>query len=138
MLLRYPIVGRIGHAVLCDGEGGTVEAHGHADGVIRGKVDDRWWDTGVLVPGISYDETAKPYPWQPPAVVYRVGGGDIDAKYVRDIQSALLTLDINPGPISGIYDENTASAVAAFQAQHGLVVDGQVGPQTAKALKLSW
>lgn len=138
MLIRFPVTGRIGHVVLCDSHGGTVEAHGHADGVIRGKVDDRWWDTGVLVPGISYDESTPPYPWRPPATVYRVAGKDMDPKYIRDIQSKLHDLGINPGPISGVYDENTAVAVAAFQAANKLLVDGQVGQHTAAALGLRW
>jgi peptidoglycan hydrolase-like protein with peptidoglycan-binding domain len=30
----------------------------------------------------------------------------------------------------------TASAVGAFQATKGIIVDGQVGPQTAKRLKI--
>jgi peptidoglycan hydrolase-like protein with peptidoglycan-binding domain len=40
----------------------------------------------------------------------------------------------DPGPIDGDFGYNTEAAVAAFQATKGLVVDGQVGTQTASAL----
>ena len=55
---------------------------------------------------------------------------------VREIQRTLKALGINPGPIDGDYDHMTAAAVAAFQATKGLVVDGQVGPQTSRRLKI--
>nr|WP_249162360.1 peptidoglycan-binding domain-containing protein [Bradyrhizobium diazoefficiens] len=58
------------------------------------------------------------------------------ASVVRDIQRALKELGFNPGPIGGEYNDLTVAAVAAFQATKGLVVDGQVGPQTAKRLKV--
>lgn len=41
---------------------------------------------------------------------------------------------IDPGPIDGIYGVKTAAAAGAFQQINGLVVDGEVGPQTAKEL----
>jgi peptidoglycan hydrolase-like protein with peptidoglycan-binding domain len=43
--------------------------------------------------------------------------------------------DIDPGPIKGEYGPLTVAAVAAFRATKGIVVDGQVGPQTAPRLK---
>ncbi|UPK28464.1 peptidoglycan-binding domain-containing protein [Bradyrhizobium sp. 195] len=45
-------------------------------------------------------------------------------------------LGFNPGPINGEYNDLTVAAVAAFQATKGLIVDGQVGPQTARRLKV--
>jgi peptidoglycan hydrolase-like protein with peptidoglycan-binding domain len=38
------------------------------------------------------------------------------------------------GPADEVFDEVTEAAVEAFQASHSLVVDGMVGPQTAKRL----
>ena len=53
---------------------------------------------------------------------------------VRAAQRALKTLGLHPGPIDGEYGLMTAAAVAAFQQTKGLVVDGEVGPRTTKAL----
>lgn len=52
----------------------------------------------------------------------------------RDIQNALKTAGFDPGPIDGIRGRKTIAAIKQFQAQHGLVVDGIVGPKTADAL----
>ncbi len=38
----------------------------------------------------------------------------------------------------GRYDEATERAVRRFQAEHGLLVDGQVGPRTWAALEAEW
>lgn len=134
ILLRYPpSPGSMGHIVVCDGIGGTVEAMGKAYGVRRGKVTGRVWDTGVLIPGFSYGDTSAVVA-APPAVIYAIGRPGMRANVVKAIQRALKTAGVDPGPIDGDYGHNTAAAVAAFQAIKGLVVDGQVGPQTAKRL----
>src|SRR6185369_10371990 len=51
-VVRKPAPGKIGHIVFSDGRGGTVEAHGRADGVIRSTLANRRWDIGVIVPGV--------------------------------------------------------------------------------------
>ena len=54
-ILRYGVPGLGGHIVISDGKSGTVEAHSHVDGVIRGKVtSDRRFTHGILVPGVEY------------------------------------------------------------------------------------
>jgi N-acetylmuramoyl-L-alanine amidase len=59
ILLRYPPgPGMMGHIVVCDGEGGTVEAMGSAFGVRRGKVTGRNWDTGIFLPNFTYAEAS--------------------------------------------------------------------------------
>jgi peptidoglycan hydrolase-like protein with peptidoglycan-binding domain len=58
----------------------------------------------------------------------------MDPAVVARIQQSLAARGFDPGPIDGEFGNNTAAAVAAFQATQGLVVDGQVGPQTAGAL----
>jgi hypothetical protein len=137
ILLRYPpSPGSMGHIVVSDGTGGTVEAMGKAYGVRRGKVDGRAWDTGVFLPGFTYDAVNAAVDANPPAVLYAIGRPAMKNEAVRAIQSALKALGIDPGPIDGIYGHNTAAAVAAFQASKGLVVDGQVGKQTAGRLKV--
>lgn len=137
VLLRYPpSPGSMGHIVVCDGEGGTVEAMGRDYGVRSGKVSGRVWDTGVFVPGFTYDAAGAAVPVEPPTHLYAIGRPGMKKAVVREIQRALKALGIDPGPIDGVFGHITAAAVAAFQAGKGLVVDGQVGPQTARRLKV--
>jgi len=71
ILLRYPPgPGVMGHVVLCDGRGGTIEAMGHRDGVKSGRVQGRRWDTGVLIPWVTYDQTRQPIAAAPPTKIY--------------------------------------------------------------------
>src|SRR6266446_8927236 len=55
-VLRIPQAGAVGHIVLSDGAGGTVEAHSSNDGVITSTLAKRRWDTGVLIAGIQYTQ----------------------------------------------------------------------------------
>src|SRR3954451_22904769 len=57
-------------------------------------------------------------------------GADVDK-----VQERLTALGYAPGPIDGAYGPTTAAAVRAFQRDHGLEVDGIVGPGTRKALR---
>jgi N-acetylmuramoyl-L-alanine amidase len=136
MLLRYPPApGSMGHIVVSDGAGGTVEAMGKAYGVRRGKVTGRVWNTGVLVPGLTYPEPAAPASeLAEPMRAYRIGAENMDAGTITEIQQALAAAGFDPGPVDGDYGHNTAAAVAAYQAVRGLTVDGQVGPRTARRL----
>jgi hypothetical protein len=134
-LLRYPPgPGRMGHIAICDGTGGTVEAHSATRGVIRSRAAGRRWDTGVLVAGLDYTE-GDPIGIAPPRVViYRLTTPHMKGSVVRAIQRALKENGVSPGPIDGDFGPQTQAAVAAFQALRRLVVDGEVGPQTARAL----
>ena len=133
-VLRIPPPGSIGHVVISDGAGGTVEAHGSADGVVALKLANRRWDMGILVPGISYTQNA-PQPVPPPATtIYRLTTPPMTGQPVRDIQQALSTAGFDPGTIDGEFGPHTNAAVIAFQLSKGLVGDGEVGPQTAAAL----
>ncbi len=49
---------------------------------------------------------------------------------VKALQSCLNRLGNNTGVADGIFGRNTAAGVKSFQAEHGLAVDGIVGPQT--------
>jgi N-acetylmuramoyl-L-alanine amidase len=134
-LLRFPPgPKKMGHIAICDGKGGTVEAKSHKEGVVEDVVRGRRWDTGILVPGVAYDENVQPLSLDPVKVI-RMGAHN-DPEVVKKIQSALDAAGIDPGGIDGIYGPKTTAAVAAFQRREGLVVDGEVGPQTAKALEI--
>src|SRR5262245_4671125 len=71
IVLRYPPEpGAMGHIAVCDGTGRTIEAKGHAFGVVEDVVHGRRWDTGVLVPGIYYEVSAAGILVQPAPVVF--------------------------------------------------------------------
>lgn len=139
MLLRYPPApGKMGHIVVSDGAGGTVEAMGKAYGVRRGQISGRVWDTGVLVPGLTYpDPIAPDIAPSEPSRVYRIGAAGMDPATIRAIQQKLTEAGFHPGPVDGDFGHNTAAAVAAYQSVRGLTVDGQVGPRTARSLGVS-
>jgi hypothetical protein len=133
-LLRYPPApGEMGHIAVSDGHGGTIEAKGKAYGVIADKVSGRRWDTGVLVPSIDYTEGAA-QAVIPPTSIYAIGQPNMSAAKVKEIQSALVAAGFSPIEIDGEYGQNTALAVVAFQQARGLTPDGEVGPDTSKAL----
>jgi hypothetical protein len=134
-LLREPQSGRTGHIALSDGAGGTVEAHSSKRGVIAGQAGGRRWDYGILVPGLRYFASATPIPVAPPpAGILRLTEPLLRGEAVRQLQQCLATLGLHPGRIDGIYGPQTEAAVAAFQAAQGLVVDGEVGPETRAIL----
>lgn len=141
VLVRAPGAG-IGHVAISDGIGGTVEAHSARLGVIRSKIAGRRWSCGVLVPGVAY----PPAPsgglvgaTRPPAAAVLRLPEIASARYVRGdqvvaVQRALLRAGFDPGPADGIFGPRTAGAAAKFQRARGLVVDGEVGIETATAL----
>ena len=136
IVLRYPGAG-MGHVALCDGKGGTVEAKGSKDGVVADTVQGRTWHTGVLIPGIAYDSAPEVTPISPPAVLYARNAPNMDKAIVIKIQQALEAKGFSPEGIDGEFGPDTEAAVVAFQQSEGLVVDGEVGSETAKALGIS-
>lgn len=132
-VLRIPRPGANGHIVLSDGNGGTIEAMSPGQGVRRHTLNNRRWDMGILVPGISYTSNGAVITTNP-GTVYRIESPFMRGETVRKIQEALKTVNIDPGPIDGIFGPKTEAAVLAFQFENGLVADGEVGPETAGAL----
>jgi N-acetylmuramoyl-L-alanine amidase len=132
-VLRFPPgPGRMGHIAICDGTGRTFEAKSHREGVVHDQVGGRRWDTGVILPGVTYEEGGV-LPVSGPGRVVRRGIAN-DPEVVRNIQRRLDVEGIDSGGVDGIYGPKTAAAVAAFQRLRGLVVDGEVGPETAGEL----
>ena len=137
LLLRNPHPNLIGHIVISDGHGGTVEAHSTATGVIRSVVAGRRWDTGILLPNVNYSQNPTPVNAAPPPLIFRLTTPMMHGDKVREIQIALRNRHIDPGAIDSIYGPHTVAAVNAFQLTEGLLADGEVGPETAGALHIT-
>ncbi|MBV8858746.1 MAG: DUF1906 domain-containing protein [Acidobacteria bacterium] len=133
LLLRLPHPGMIGHIVISDGTGGTVEAHGHADGVVNLEVANRHWDMGLLIPELRYDIVGD-INVAPPSGIFRLASPFMSGPEVLRIQQQLQAHGIDPGELDGQFGPKTAAAVFSFQAREGLLADGEVGPLTAAAL----
>lgn len=136
-ILRVAANGEVGHIVCSQGNGKTVEAHGHADGVINSVVNGRRWDYGILVPGISYT-TSVAVAVIPPAIkIYRLTLPYMVSEAVGVIQKTLNMRGFPCGNPDNIYGTGTMRAVQAFQKSKGLNPDGEVGPLTLHDLNLN-
>lgn len=88
---------------------------------------------------LHYGE-APPPPIPPPAPVpdlertLSVTTPMLHGADVVKVQQLIAANGYNPGRVDGWYGNITAQAVRAFQQDHGLVVDGVVGPETWGAL----
>lgn len=133
-ILRVPAVGLSGHIVISDGKGGTVEAHSHVDGVINSVVNGRRWDFGILVPWIDYSQQPAVKYVSPAYTIYRYTLPKMVGPKIGQIQKALKAAGFDPHGIDNIFGAETLKAVEAFQQANDLVVDGEVGNETAKAL----
>ncbi len=135
-VLRYPAPRLNGHIAICDGEGGTVEAHSAQQGVIRAEVDGRRWDVGVLPPMLDYAEPTWPRPYAPAGLVLRLKTPNMKGALIARLQAELNLRGYRIGAIDGVYGPHTAAAVYAFQLSQQLVADGEAGRATLRALGL--
>jgi hypothetical protein len=136
-VLRAPtdLVG--GHIVISDGQGGTIEAKGKAWGVVQDTLSNRRWDYGIKIPGIAYDDPAPVVINAPASVIYRYIIPLMDSPKVGEIQQALTNAGYDTKGVDDIFGVNTRDAVIGFQQDQGLVVDGEVGDDTAGALGIA-
>jgi peptidoglycan hydrolase-like protein with peptidoglycan-binding domain len=90
-------------------------------------------NSGKSAPSTSTSTSTVISPAKPayPGVVLTLGS---NGTAVREVQQRLNDLGYNCGPVDGVYGQQTRNAVMAFQKDHHLTVDGQVGPQTWGAL----
>ncbi len=147
ILIRKPRKKLIGHVAISLGDGRqTLEARSRADGVgIFDRADTRLWDRGALMPGVDYDlpgSLAFDGPPLKPAALpegyLALGRPMLKSAAVLAAQRALLAADIDPGGLDGEFGPLTDAAVVCFQNEHGLEVDGIIGPRTAAALGLGF
>jgi Putative peptidoglycan binding domain len=134
-VLREPATGRTGHIVISDGKGGTIEAHSSNQGVIASILGGRRWDYGIMVPGIRYFSAIIPVEVAPPpAGILRLTNPMMRSEEVQKLQKILAKKGFNPGAIDGVFGPQTEAALADFQEQQGLLVDGELGPVSRMAL----
>lgn len=133
MVLRIAGKGVIGHIVVSDGYGRTIEAHSSKTGVIVSSLNNRRWDYGILVPWITYTVADAGHPpIIKPGLIYRLKTPMMFGADIKEIQKALgIKAD-------GWYGPKTKNAVREFQRASGLVADGEVGPVTANKLGLTF
>jgi N-acetylmuramoyl-L-alanine amidase len=134
-LLRIAGNGVIGHIVFSDGAGGTMEANSTKLGLIKSTALGRRWSIGIKIPGIQYT-TGAPVDNAPTPDIVFLTDPFMAGQKVAAIQQALLNKGFEV-IVDGKYGPGTAAVVKAFQSAHGLVPDGEVGPQTATLLGIS-
>jgi len=144
-LLRYPPKGEpMGHIAISEGDGVHIyEAHSTKRGLIEGVATGRRWDTGVLLPGVTY-KTGAGGAGGPPGgqqqaarlLIYRLldplAGFD---DTVQKLQEALVQKGfLTEHDVNGIFDQPTYQAALRFQEAQELLVDGEIGPETGRLL----
>ncbi|MBD2461580.1 peptidoglycan-binding protein [Oscillatoria sp. FACHB-1407] len=98
-------------------------------------------ENGLLVDGIAGSETLTVLQNRLAAVQApsNSAGGTLrhgdQGTAVTDLQNRLRSAGYFNGPVTGYYGSLTEAAVMRFQDQKGLVVDGEAGTQTLKALR---
>ena len=117
-------------------------AHGYhvgpIDGAIgkktKGAIRQYQRDAGLPVNGVATKELLDHLKFSLPKVYARGTVIDPDP-LVRDIQTALHQRGYYPGVLDGRYGPLTKAAIAAFQADAGLSVDGQANSAFLEALR---
>lgn len=136
IVLRAPSTNKGGHIVIASGDGSTIEAHSTSLGVIKGDLDGRSWTHGILVPGMTYSRNAGVYTFSAMPPIYKLTSPYMHGAEVTKIQRRLRATVAKALACDGVYGPATAAAVRSFQLMNDLVPDGEVGPQTRKALGL--
>lgn len=140
LLYREDADGKKHHTGVYLGDGWIVHAKGHDYGVVKEKLGSprftHWGIPEGLYSEIKHTNGGTQMSNQP--VLRRGSSGDA----VKDLQARLLALGADLGAfgekgdgIDGKFGAATERAVRAFQAAHGLAVDGVVGPKTWAALE---
>ncbi len=102
--------------------GATGGGKGAAKGAIIGGA------AGAILGGVSESNRRRRYapPPPPPRRVYTYAPAPGPAYgLVYDVQSSLLRLGYDPGPLDGQMGRRTADAIAAYEHDNGLLVTGQ-------------
>jgi hypothetical protein len=136
-VLRTPQPGAVGHVVISDGKGGTVEAHSSKDGVIASALSRRRWDTGIFAPAVQYTPGSAVPLADPVGMIYRLTTPLMTGEKIKEMQCKLQAAGFDTGGLDGVFGPHTHAAVLAFQLASGLAGDGEVGRLTARALRIN-
>jgi peptidoglycan hydrolase-like protein with peptidoglycan-binding domain len=102
-----------------------------ADGVVGLQTWTALWNT---LPRLA---TGDPSPFKvgaQPSPARQTLRGGASGSEVEELQRRLADAGFNPGDIDGKFGQETTRAVRAYQAAHGMKVDGICGPRTWRAL----
>lgn len=131
LLLRLPAhpLRMGGHLVVSDGQGKTIGAE-PARGIVavEENASERPWSFGVCVPGLSY------VPVGSLSVIDNSNDDQLDKATVRQLQNRLQSFGHFRADADGNHGPESVVALAWFQKQNDLVVDGKLGPQTIAKL----
>ena len=132
------VVHKTGHIGVYVGNGYTVEMMGFNYGCRRRKVTAGSWTEWGRLPKsmIAYDSAPANPDREPDGVQRKTLKKGAKGEEVKELQRNLIQLGYSVGSygVDGEFGSGTESGVKAFQRDHGLVVDGEVGPKTWAAL----
>jgi hypothetical protein len=92
-----------------------------------------YWDAGYWCPAWGYDSAYEYYDYDGPIYTY---GNLLPDQVVINVQRALQQLGYYSGSLTGSLNSNTRAAIAAYQQDAGLYVNGIVEAPTVEALGL--
>jgi Putative peptidoglycan binding domain len=106
------------------GQGGMGNSPGPGQGMGDGQ------GTGRDAQGMEQGSPAMPGQ-QMQRDQYQTQAMDMNGSIVRGVQRALNQLGYHAGPVDGVMGPRTRSAVADYQAHHGMMADGQLSSDLA-------
>jgi hypothetical protein len=92
-----------------------------------------YWDAGYWCPAWGYDPGYEYYDYDGPIYTY---GNLLPDQVIINVQRALQQLGYYSGSLTGSLTSNTRAAIAAYQQDAGLYVNGIVDGPTVEALGL--
>lgn len=116
------------HTGIYDGTGNVVQAGGQYPGVSDKPLNRKRWSHWATLKGVD-DEMANER-------ILKYATPYMRGDDVRHVQDRLMALGYGVGSkgIDGVFGNDTSTAVKVFQAERGLIPDGEVGAATLAAL----
>jgi predicted lipid-binding transport protein (Tim44 family) len=115
---------------------GGVVTGGAVGGIIGGVVGGKKGVIpGAIIGGVVGGAAANARRQPPPPRTYYQQPPAYTCGLVCGIQSSLIKLGYNPGPVDGAYGQKTADAISAFEYNNQLPVTGQATPQIHNYMK---